>query len=97
MFAIKTSPVSDEIFNHVQPAVQLNDKDDPPPGGLQTRVDDRSGTSSSSCFPGARNTNYYNKDTWFEPMCHSYLKGARSRPIPVPLAREWNVHNASAK
>ena len=31
--------------------VQLSDSEEPPPGGLQTRVEDRPGTSSSSCLP----------------------------------------------
>ena len=32
-------------------SLQLSESEEPPPGGLQTRVEDRPGTSSSSCLP----------------------------------------------
>ena len=34
---------------------QLSDSEEPPPGGLQTRVEDLPGTLSSSCLPNDRN------------------------------------------
>ena len=38
-------------FVLITEGVQLSDSEEPPPGGLQTRVEDRPGTSSSSCLP----------------------------------------------
>ena len=38
-------------FVLISERVQLSDSEEPPPGGLQTRVEDRPGTSSSSCLP----------------------------------------------
>lgn len=38
-------------FVLIPEGVQLSDSEEPPPGGLQTRVEDRPGTSSSSCLP----------------------------------------------
>ena len=38
-------------FVLIPEGVQLSDSEEPPPGGLQTRVEERPGTSSSSCLP----------------------------------------------
>ena len=38
-------------FVLIPEGAQLSDSEEPPPGGLQTRVEDRPGTSSSSCLP----------------------------------------------
>ena len=78
--------------------IHLNDNEDPPPGGLQTRVDDRPGTSSSSCFPVVRKTN---SEIW-KTRSHRILRQSKGpanfsshlRRLP---ARVGNVERASSK
>ena len=80
--------------------IHLNDNEDPPPGGLQTRVDDRPGTSSSSssCFPVVSKTN---SEIW-KTRSHRILRQSKGsanfsshlRRLP---ARVGNVECASSK
>ena len=78
--------------------IHLNDNEDPPPGGLQTRVDDRPGTSSSSCFPVVSKTN---SEIW-KTRSHRILRQSKgpanfSSHLRRLAARVGNVECASSK